>query len=515
VADVFTEWPDARGNAAVIAHHFAEAGAAAEAAHWAIFAADDALRQLAHDNALAIASRALALVDAEATPDLKARAELLLLIGRAQSDNVQLTQRAEIVWSAVDDARRVGATELIARAAIVLDEWTSDTNELDDRWVALAEECVEVLGVDAPALRSELLARLAWGIVASGRDPDRGAPLADAAVELARSTGDVTPQVIGACVHAVSCFGTGDAARRLDLTLHAQRIYNGPPSNTSWLVRRLLIPIRLELGDRAGFREEVEAFRAELRGLRLLPASAFLTSYDVLDAFLDGRLDAAAAGVDEVGKAAAETGWPPLVAIWTGQLYWLHRERGTAADLAPVLAAAVEENPTIIGFRGALALTLAEAGALDAAASHIERLHDLEARDLVGDATASVALSQLAEAAVRVGDRKAAARFYDLLLPHRGHLLVVGWGVICSGAADRYLGMLASLLGGTAAAVDHYEAALELEQRVDAPALVARTRYALGALRRDRNVLAEVAETAVSLGMTGLAREATDAALLT
>lgn len=50
-------------------------------------------------------------------------------------------------------------------------------------------------------------------------------------------------------------------------------------------------------------------------------------------------------------------------------------------------------------------------------------------------------------------------------------------GHLCVGAADRFLGMLAQTLGRVDDAVAHYTTALELEQRLKAPPLTARTRY--------------------------------------
>ena len=50
-------------------------------------------------------------------------------------------------------------------------------------------------------------------------------------------------------------------------------------------------------------------------------------------------------------------------------------------------------------------------------------------------------------------------------------------GYLCVGAADRFLGMLAHTLGRLDDAAAHYTTALELEQRLKAAPLTARTRY--------------------------------------
>ena len=51
------------------------------------------------------------------------------------------------------------------------------------------------------------------------------------------------------------------------------------------------------------------------------------------------------------------------------------------------------------------------------------------------------------------------------------------------GTVDRHLGMLAAVLGRDDEAEAHYAAALQLEERLGAPSLVARTREWLGRLR--------------------------------
>ena len=58
--------------------------------------------------------------------------------------------------------------------------------------------------------------------------------------------------------------------------------------------------------------------------------------------------------------------------------------------------------------------------------------------------------------------------------------VVIGHGVACYGAADRYLGMLATVLGDTTRAERHFETALALNRRMGAQTWLAHTAYEYG-----------------------------------
>jgi hypothetical protein len=101
-----------------------------------------------------------------------------------------------------------------------------------------------------------------------------------------------------------------------------------------------------------------------------------------------------------------------------------------------------------------------------------------------------------------------------MLLPYEGQLVVVAWGAVCLGAADRYLGFAAALERRWDEAERHFDAALALEDGVGAAALSARTRCAHAAalsLRggredraRARALLQAAADAADDLGAAGL-----------
>ena len=103
----------------------------------------------------------------------------------------------------------------------------------------------------------------------------------------------------------------------------------------------------------------------------------------------------------------------------------------------------------------------------------------------------------------------------DELGPYTGELVVVGGGILCLGAFDRYRGMMLNLLGRCDEAVAALTAALALEDSVESPPFTARTRYWLarallqradrGDRERAADELGRSIRTADGLGMKGLA----------
>ena len=77
-------------------------------------------------------------------------------------------------------------------------------------------------------------------------------------------------------------------------------------------------------------------------------------------------------------------------------------------------------------------------------------------------------LTYLTDACAVVGDEEVAELVTAELEPYAGTTVVVGHGVACYGAADRYLGMLAATLRDWEVAEMRFDAAMELNRRMGA-----------------------------------------------
>jgi DNA-binding CsgD family transcriptional regulator len=189
------------------------------------------------------------------------------------------------------------------------------------------------------------------------------------------------------------------------------------------------------------------------------------------------------------------------------QMFGIRREQGRLAELAPVIAGG--ERP-----RGAwlpaFAALLVELGMEEEARRELERTR-LEGLEPLRSGLWVASLIFLADACAGVGDSALAALLYPELVPLSAGNVVIGHGVACYGAADRFLGLLATTLGEFALAIEHFERALAVNRRMGAVTWTAHTLYAYGRTLRMRGhpgdavqaseLLTESAALASQIGM--------------
>jgi hypothetical protein len=123
-------------------------------------------------------------------------------------------------------------------------------------------------------------------------------------------------------------------------------------------------------------------------------------------------------------------------------------------------------------------------------------------------------MTYLAEVCAFLGDARRAAMLYQRLLPYAEYNVIVGNANACTGAAARYLGMLATTMSRWAEAEQHFQAALKMNTRIRARPYLAHTQqqYAEMLLSRgqpgDRDtatsLLDEALAIASQLGMGAL-----------
>lgn len=174
------------------AHHLLRAGdlcreRAVEAARCA---GEQALGQLAFDEAVGWFERALAELGRLREIPALGRYELLLALGRARLLNGDIDGGRALCAEAADIARSNSAPKLLARAALDYGSVFLFA-QVSDTLVALLEEALTGLAEDELRLRARVLARLA---AARQPAPDPRGPiaLAERAVDLARAAGDST-----------------------------------------------------------------------------------------------------------------------------------------------------------------------------------------------------------------------------------------------------------------------------------------------------------------------------------
>ena len=193
-------------------------------------------------------------------------------------------------------------------------------------------------------------------------------------------------------------------------------------------------------------------------------------------------------------------------------MFSVRRERGRLAELAPVIRILAGDTTREGPWRPGLAALLAELGMEEEARRELAWLVG-EGLDPYRESLWVATLAYFTDAAAALGDEATAALVYPELEPFAGENVMVGHLVSCYGAADRYLGMLAAVLGEFDRAEEHFERGLELNRHMGADTWVAHTAYEYGRLLlsrpgRDRSradvLLGEAAALAERIGMPGL-----------
>jgi len=279
----------------------------------------------------------------------------------------------------------------------------------------------------------------------------------------------------------------------------------GQAEATQWRVSALMA-----LGEIVPAREELTVALEAAQSTRQ-PFMLHVTEhYRSALALLEGHLaeaEAAAEGSREWGQLLVGRDASGVYGI---QMFGVRREQGRLAELAPVIRVLAAGDRGGGAWRPGLAAMLAELAMEEQVRGELDRVR-AEGLEPLREGLWLASLTYLADAASAVAHQEVASLVYPLLAPLAGTNVMIGHGVACYGAADRYLGMLAATLGNTDSAASHFEAALRLNRQMGATTWLAHTAYEYGRMlfgQADRDhgeqLLAEAALLAETVGMPTL-----------
>jgi DNA-binding SARP family transcriptional activator len=458
-----------------LAQHYvaaAPAGPVDKAVDYARRAGDQAVSQLAFEEAVRHYETALTLVD-----DGVARCELLLVLGDARARAGDQRAAKEAMAEAAQLAERHGLHEHLGRAALgyggrIIWEVSRD----DAKLVPLLERAIAAQGDGDSPLRVRLLARLAGGPLRDASfPPERKASLSEEALAMARRLDDTA--TLAFALHGYILGHHAPDHTRLQLEVATElidvagragdkeRVFDGLEERLTSLV---------ELGDVEAAHVDLAAMQRVARELRQ-PSQAWLVAvYDALLALLAGRLDDAARLVD----AARDLGEGPqswnATVTYRLQLYMLRREQGRLAEIEDLVRASVAEHPTYRIWPCVLAHVLCETGGEDEARAALAALAGDRFASLPFDEEWLVSTGLLADAASALGEVEHAAVLYELLLPYADRI-AISYPEISTGAVARNLGVLAASIGRRDDAREHFAAAVALHRRIGARTWLERT----------------------------------------
>ena len=455
-----------------LAHHCFSAVpvlGAEPACRYATAAAVAARRRLAHPEAAAHTRRALSLLPA--TPETAAaRHDLLVALGDDLLRSGHLQSAQEVVGSAIELARESGDAGRLAEAASV---WGGTTlwnwrpyGVVDTALVALLQDLAERAADEHPALQARLLGTLGVEL-AYAEDGAQGRAYAERAVALARTLDD--PALLGRTLNncSLAAWGSADRVeRRLAAADEALALVGrGLPARTELFARLHRGPLRLHLGDVAGFTADLAAATRLAPTLTGPEVQPHLHYQSVGLAMLRGAWAEAEEHAGLAHDLYRATSMWGAQCVWAVQQYTFRRREGRLADVLDLLVDAGDSGVPML--RTIAVLAAAEAGDL----AEARRLSRRWPTDLPRDWTTDALLVARARLAVVLGGDLDEA--YAALLPYAGRQVVVGTATACWGSYDAVLARLAAARGQDELAAAHRQRAAEQGRAVGSPWQVA------------------------------------------
>ena len=229
-----------------------------------------------------------------------------------------------------------------------------------------------------------------------------------------------------------------------------------------------------ELGDVTAFDTDLDRLAQLGRDLSRRRTLAQVAQWRATRAMTEGRFGDATRFADAVLDHAGEI--DSFRMGHTLQLAAIDRLQSASAHSLDAVAELVAAYPWFAVGSIFHALLLAEAGQIDDARCRYDQFVSLGIEAVPHDWTRTLVLVALAELCQHFHDAMFAGAVYGALAPYSGYLVVATSGTSCEGAVDHFLGMLATTAGSTDTAQQHFGAAIALEERIGATALVDRTR---------------------------------------
>jgi tetratricopeptide (TPR) repeat protein len=464
-------------GAAELAHHFLLAALGAgegvvpdgdTALRYCVAAGVEASARLAYEDAVGHYRRALdglggaGLLGEQSRLALPlGRADALRRVGdghAARQDYLQVTALA----------RRSGQPVEVARAALGVQALGVESGASRDGCITLLEDALDLLPEQDSVLNAQVLAGLAREVYLSGADQrERATGLSAAAVQIAGRVGDDATLAMCLLAEHDTLWRPGTAARRhviaTEMAACARRAGDRGFEAEAWLLRA---SAGLELGDPAALVDLDEFVR--LGTAVGEPHHTYLVlTRRATRAILVGEFTQAERLITEAGELAEAIGEPDAWNVQT-RLWWeLRSAQGRRGETEAQLRS-VSLPHLKFWYQALLGLALLERGEPDEAIRAIGPAVQVRPELLPFPYVVAAQWAELGQAAAAAGLLEACARYYDVLLPLAGTTVVIAAAVGFGGAVDHHLGVLAAALGHHDRAVEHFERAASVHERLGA-----------------------------------------------
>jgi len=507
---------------AELARHFLEAapgGDTTRAVDYAERAGRQALDLLAYEEACVLFARALDALslagpapaprgDGGCPPDSggasrqSKRLELVLALGDARARAGDQAGARAAFAEAAGLARQTGDSSGLARAALgPAGSAGFEVPLFDQAQIELLEEALAALPAGDSRMRAWLLGRLSVALTYIDT-PVRRSGLAEESVAMGRRLGDPTTL---AYALAAYCDAIADPDHCVERRAAATEIIDlaGGDRALELLGRRLRLVADLELGDMGAVDAGIEAFERVAGALRQGLYQWYAPLWRATRRLMEGRLAEAERLVAEamsIGEAAGSANAFLLGGVFRAFLSAQRFDWKAAAEVIAELAPVPETTPPG-SITNPAAIFVPEIEP-EATRRELDRLAAGGLAAVPFDSEWLPNLCQVARACSVLGHTALAAPVYDALTPYGALFAVEGIGAGCHGSVSHHLGLLAAVLGRTADAAAHFEAALDANRRAGATLPTAAT------LRSYSYVLAGSVDPADQARANTMAREA-------
>jgi tetratricopeptide (TPR) repeat protein len=320
---------------AALAHHFAAAvplGGSERAVRYNVLAAHAAITALAFDDAAERLRIALSL----GVSDLAERALAYLELGSASHRAGNALDALEAFSHTAKLARDLGDSELLARAAIGLEEACWRPKIYEDGTVELLQEAAAALEANDSELRTRLLRGLARALEVRG-DQAQAVRVRDEAIAIARRRGDRRALAL-TLANSYSSRGASSLPTTHAMLLEALELgaeLDDPEIRADalgWLVSSYL-----SLCDSDGARRALAQLFEAARGQNQ-PFYLYVAEQDASGlALCEGTLGEAEAAADRSHEWSRLLTGRDASAVHGIQMFSIRREQGRLAELAPVV----------------------------------------------------------------------------------------------------------------------------------------------------------------------------------
>ncbi len=339
---------------------------------------------------------------------------------------------------------------------------------LDQRQIDLLEQAAAVVAAGS-SLRPWVLARLSVALSFVGSE-DRRLALADEAVALARAGGDPAALAAALASRCDAVAGPDHVSERLGAATEIVALARAAGDRALELLgRRLRVIALCEFGSMGDVDEEIDAFE-RVAGLHGDPLYRwYVPLWRGMRALSRGELAEAERCAVEAFELGSKAG--SANALVLSEMLWfvLLAERRDPA-LVNRFRRLARAHPELVGPAGLpmFVWLLALVGEEAEARRHLAEVRANGIDRLPRDAEWLPVMTQLAEAALVLGDRAVAAEVRDQLEPYARLCVVEGIGSVHRGSVARVLALLFGLFGDRSAALAALEAARPVDDAVGA-----------------------------------------------